>query len=159
MTTPDQPSVQPSVPSGPRRAIWPWVAATVAALVAAVMAGVTVTLLSSWTDGPSAASSPSTGPSAAPTPPDTTDNDRWVCRSATGEGRAEPGTYVAIASVAIESTDPGIAEAGRGLLEAASVAQSAGSAFDEQFDAAMAIDRAVLDLAWACAARFGDGGW
>jgi len=66
---------------------------------------------------------------------------------------------VAIASVAIESTDPGIAEAGRRLSEAASVAQSAGSAFDEQFDAAMAIDRAVLDLAWACAARFGDGGW
>src|SRR5690606_11866512 len=147
MTTPDQPSVQPSVPSGPRRAIWPWVAATAAALAAAVMAGVTVTPLSSWTDGPS----------AAPTPSDTTDNDRWVCRSATGEGRAEPGTYVAIASVAIKSTGPGIAEAGRGLLEAASVAQSADSTPEGQFDATMAIDRAVLDLAWACSARFGDG--
>ena len=142
MTTSDQPSVQPSVPSG-RRAIWPWVAATVAALAAAVTAGVTVTLLSSLT----------------PTPPATTDNDRWVCRAATGEGRADPGTYVAIASVAIESTDPGIAEAGRRLAEAASVAQSADSTFEGQFDAAMAIDRAVLALAWACAARFGDGNW
>jgi len=138
--------------------IWPWVAATVAALVAAVMAGVAVTLLSSLTGGPSAASSPSTGPST-PTPSDTTANDRWVCRAATGEGRAEPGTYVAIASVAIESTDPGIAEAGWGLLEAALVAQSAGNTFDELFDATMAIDRAKLDLAWACAARFGDGPW
>ena len=159
MTTPDQPSVQPSVPSGPRRAIWPWVAATVAALAAAVTVGVTVTLLSSWTGGPSAASSPSTGPSAAPTPSDTTDNDRWVCRSATDAGRAEPGTYAAIASVAIKSTDPGIAEAGRGLLEAASVAQSAGGTFDELFNATMAIDLAVLDLARACSARFGDGNW
>jgi len=147
MTTPDQPSVQPSAPPG-RRAIWPWVAATAAALAAAVTAGVTVTLLSNLTGGPS-----------TPTPPDTTGNDRWVCRAATGEGRAEPGTYVAIASVAIESTDPGIAEAGRGLLEAASVAQSADSAFEGQFDAMMAIDRAKLDLAWACAARFGDGPW
>jgi len=143
MTTPDQPSVQPSVPSGPRRAIWPWVAATAAALVAAAAAGVTVTLLSSLT----------------PTPPATTDNDRWVCQAATGEGRADPGTYVAIASVAIESTDPGIAEAGRRLAEAASVAQSAGNTFNEQLDATMAIDRAVLDLARACAARFGDGNW
>ena len=158
MTTPDQPSVQPSVPSGPRRTIWPWIAAAAAALSAAVASGVTVALLSSRTDGPSAASSPSTGPSAAPTPSDTTDNDRWVCRSATGEGRAEPGTYVAIASVAIESTDPGIAEAGWKLLEAASLAQSAGNTFDELFDATMAIDRAVLDLASACSARFGDGG-
>ena len=157
MTTPDQPSVQPFVLSG-RRAIWPWVAATAAALAAAVTAGVTVTLLSNLTGGPSAASSPSTGPST-PTPSGTTDNDRWVCRSATDADRAEPGTYVAIASVAIESTDPGIAEAGRGLLEAASVAQSTGSTFDEQFDATMAIDRAVLDLARACAARFGDGNW
>lgn len=149
MTTPDQPSVQPSVPSGPRRAIWPWVAATVAALVAAVMAGVAVTLLSSWTDGPS----------AAPTPSDTTDNDRWACRAAADAGRAEPGTYVAIASVAIKSTDPGIAEAGRRLAEAASVAQSADSTFEGQFDATMAIDRAKLDLARACSARFGDGNW
>src|SRR5690606_34046880 len=148
MTTSDQPSVQPFVLSG-RRAIWPWVAATVAALAAAVTAGVTVTLLSNLTGGPSAASSPS----------DTTDNDRWVCRAAADADRAEPGTYVAIASVAIESTDPGIAEAGRGLLEAASVAQSTGSTFDEQFDATMAIDRAVLDLARAGAARFGDGNW
>lgn len=152
MTTPDQPSVQPSAPPG-RRAIWPWVAVTAAALVAAVTTGVTVTVLSS-------ALLPRTdGPSAAPTPSDTADNDRWVCRAVTGEGRAEPGTYVAIASVAIESTDPGIAEAGRGLLEAASVAQSADSTFDEQFDATMAIDRAVLDLARACSARFGDGNW
>lgn len=153
MTTPDQPSVQPSVPSGPRRAIWPWVAATAAALAAAATAGVTVTLLSS------ALLSSLTGGPSTPTPPDTADNDRWACRAAADADRAEPGTYVAIASVAIESTDPGIAEAGRRLAEAASVAQSAGSAFDEQFDAAMAIDRAVLDLAWACAARFGDGGW
>jgi len=151
MTTPDQ-------PSGPRRAIWPWVAATVAALVAAVTAGVTVTLLSSWTDGPSAASSPSTGPST-PTPPDTADNDRLACRAAADADRAEPGTYVAIASVAIESTDPGIAEAGRRLSEAASVAQSAGNTFDELFNATMAIDLAVLDLARACSARFGDGNW
>src|SRR5690606_40440124 len=83
MTTPDQPSVQPFVLSG-RRAIWPWVAATVAALAAAVTAGVTVTLLSNLTGGPSAASSPS----------DTTDNDRWVCRAAADADRAEPGTYV-----------------------------------------------------------------
>jgi len=142
MTTSDQPPVQPSVPPG-RRVIWPWVAATAAALAAAVTAGATVTLLSSLT----------------PTPPATTGNDRWVCRAATGEGRADPGTYVAIASVAIESTDPGIAEAGRGLLEAASVAQSADSTFEGQFDATMAIDRAVLDLAKACTARFGDGPW
>src|SRR5690606_5561376 len=142
MTTSDQPPGQPSAPPG-RRAIWPCVAATAAALAAAVTAGATVPHLASL----------------APPPPATPGNDRWVCRAATGEGRADPGTYVAIASVAIESTDPGIAEAGRGLLEAASVAQSAGSTFDEQFDATMAIDRAVLDLARACSARFGDGNW
>src|SRR5690606_5554176 len=102
MTTAAQPSVPPAVPCG-RRAIWPWVAATVAALAAAVTAGVTVTLLSGL----------------PPAPPATTDNDRWGCRAAAGEGRADPGTYVAIASVAIESTDPGIAEAGRRLAEAA----------------------------------------
>ncbi|PZM91803.1 MAG: hypothetical protein DIU79_12430 [Actinobacteria bacterium] len=157
MTTLDQPSVQPSVPSGPRRTIWPWIAAAAAVLAAAVMAGVTVTLLSSLADGPSAASSPSTGPS--PSPSDTTDSDRWACRAASDAGRAEPDTYVAIASVAIESTDPGIAEAGRGLLEAALAAQSAGNTFDELFDATMAIDRAKIDLARACAARFGEGGW
>jgi len=61
--------------------------------------------------------------------------------------------------VAIKSTDPGIAEAGQRLSEAASVAQSAGNTFNEQLDATMAIDRAVLDLAWACSARFGDGNW
>lgn len=153
MTTPDQPSVQPSVPSGPRRAIWPWVAATAAALAAAATAGVTVTLLSS------ALLSSLTGGPSTPTPPDTADNDRWACRAAADADRAEPGTYVAIASVAIKSTDPGIAEAGRGLLEAASVAQSADSTPEGQFDATMAIDRAVLDLAWACSARFGDGNW
>jgi len=158
MTTPDQPSVQPSAPSGPRRTIWPWVAAAAAVLSAAVASGVAVTLLASQADGPSAASSPSTGPSTS-TPADTTDSDRWACRAAADAGRADPGTYAAIASVAIESTDPGIAEAGRRLAEAASVAQSAGSTFDEQFDATMAIDRAVLDLAWACTARFGDGNW
>ncbi|PZM92219.1 MAG: hypothetical protein DIU79_12035 [Actinobacteria bacterium] len=144
MATPDQPSVQPSAPPG-RRAIWPWVAATAAALAAAVTAGATVTLLSNLT--------------GELDPPATTGNDRWACRAAADADRADPGTYVAIASVAIKSTDPGIAEAGRGLLEAASVAQSADSAFEGQFDAMMAIDRAKLDLAWACAARFGDGGW
>jgi len=140
MTTPDQPSVL----SG-RRVIWPWVAATAAALAAAVTAGATVTVLSSL--------------AGELDPPATTGNDRWACRAAWDAGRAEPGTYVAIASVAIESTDPGIAEAGWKLLEAASVAQSADSAFEGQFDAMMAIDRAKLDLAWACAARFGDGPW
>ncbi|MEU5946326.1 hypothetical protein ABZ793_12280 [Micromonospora sp. NPDC047465] len=115
-------------------------------------------VLASCTSDPEPAAAPTTSApaptSAAPSPSPSVDDKRG-CRAVDAlDGKSEPTAYRDAGALAAESTVPGIKQAGLDLVNAANDAVA-----EPGFDANMALDRAVIAVAKACADEFGDGPW
>jgi hypothetical protein len=103
---------------------------------------------------PAAAPSPS-APAATSAAPSPTVDAKRGCRAVDAlNGKTDPTAYRDAGALAAESSVPGIKQAGIDLISAAN-----GAVAEPGADANLALDRAVLKVAQACADEFGDGPW
>lgn len=119
------------------------------ALAAAVLAG--------CASDPEPAAAPATSapaPTSAAASPTPSANDKRGCAAVTKLDGKDPTAYRDAGALAAESTVPGIKQAGLDLINAANDASA-----DPGVEANLALDRAALAVAQACADEFGDGPW
>ena len=119
-----------------------------------------VTLAACSDSEPEAAPSP-TGAATSAAPSSTTDPDRAACH-AVSEGPDTPTWQDAIAlaevaNLSAHANDAGIASAGDELAETVVRVQS--GELEAGPEGNLALNKALLALADACGARFGDGPW
>ncbi|MDG4784446.1 hypothetical protein O7626_00600 [Micromonospora sp. WMMD1102] len=137
----------------PRRPLWPWIAGA-AAVLAAGLIGFGYVLGND--SGPAPAAVAATSPAPAPTPTSTpTDWTRDGCSRLAALGTpADPTEAWTAGEAAANSPYPGVAAAGDALRDAADAPHATIPG-----DGPLDIAEAELDLAEACDAIYGEGGW